>query len=260
MRAGHGTPIAYTSPGDPIMRNTMSLNIGQIVAETPAAARVFDDYQIDYCSEGKDPLDVACRKAGVSIDRILDEIQLAARTEIPTDLHDWRRAPMRDLIAHILNAHHAFLDVQLPLLEHEIMRSVGIHANDNNEHYQQLRKVFSRFRDEIEHHNKREEMVLFPAIIALEQSTAKSYTGPKRSFGFASQTVHSMEGEHESIHKLLNEIRRMTNSFTPPSDARGQDRSLYHDLREFEINMRRHFHLENNILFPRAAALEENRT
>jgi regulator of cell morphogenesis and NO signaling len=241
------------------MRHGKNPPIGQIVAETPAAARVFDEYRIDYCSEGKDPLDVACRKVGVLRDRIVEEIELAARTEIPTDLHDWHRAPMRDLIAHILNAHHAYLDAQLPLLEHEIMRSVGLHASEDNATYRRLRDVFARFRSEIEHHNKQEEMILFPTIIALEQASAKSHFGPKSHYGFAAQSIHSMEGEHESIHALLREIRSITNSFTPPSGANGQDRSLYHDLHDFELNMRRHFHLENNILFPRAAALEENR-
>ena len=68
------------------MRNGKNPPIGQIVAETPAAARVFDEYRMDYCSEGKDPLDVACRKVGAVRDRIVEEIELAARTEIPTDL------------------------------------------------------------------------------------------------------------------------------------------------------------------------------
>jgi len=237
------------------MQSGHRLTVGQIVAETPAAARVFDDHKIDYFAEGKELLEVACGKVGIRPDRILEEIRLAAQTEIPTDRHDWHSAPMRDLIHHIINAHHSFLEVQLPLLDSMIARSAGIHSKDDAT-YSHLRQVFQQFRNEIERHNKREEMVLFPAIIALERATEANYRGPKKSFGFATETIDSMEGEHESIHELLSEIRRITNEYQPASSARGTDRSLFHDLRDFEANMRRHFHLENNILFPRAAALE----
>ncbi len=241
------------------MQNGQSLTVGQIVTDTPAAARVFDDHGIDYAGGGKDPLDVACRKAGVRPDRILEEIRIAAQTDIPTDLHDWHSAPLRELISHIINAHHAFLDVQLPLLENKISRSAAMHSKDKGETSVRLQQIFSRFRDEIVRHNRREEMILFPSIIALERAAEANWRGPKKSFGFATETIQSMEGEHESVSALLAEMRRITNEFTPSANAAGRDRSLYHDLSEFEANMRRHFHLENNILFPRAAALEDGK-
>ena len=92
------------------MQTEKSLTVSQIVAETPAAARVFDGHRIDHAGGGKDPLETACRKAGG-----------------PADLNDWHTAPMRDLISHIIDAHHTFLDVQLPLLENKISRAAGIH-------------------------------------------------------------------------------------------------------------------------------------
>jgi regulator of cell morphogenesis and NO signaling len=241
------------------MQNGKARLRSQIVADTPTAAQVFDNSHTDYSCGGNDPLENACGEAEVRPDRILEEIPVAAQTEIPTDLHDWQNAPMRDLISHIINEHHAFIEVQLPLLENKISRSVEMHAKDTDESSDRLRQIFRQFREEIERHNKREEMVLFPAIIALELATESNWRGPKNSFGFATETIQSMEGEHESVNSLLAEIRRITNEFTPAANARGVDRSLYRDLREFEANMRRHFHLENNILFPRAAALEDGK-
>ena len=241
------------------MINGRDRTVGQIVVDTPAAATVFDNHRIDYAGGGKDPLEVACGRVGVRPDLILEEIRMAVQTQIPTDLNDWHTAPMRDLINHIVNAHHAFLEVQLPLLENKISRSAGVHSKDADETYVRLRQSFTRFRDEILKHNKREEVILFPSIIALERAIENNWRGPKRSFGFATETIQSMEGEHESVSALLAEIRRITNEFTPAANAGGVDRSLFHDLREFEANMRRHFHLENNILFPRATALEDGR-
>ena len=225
------------------MQNEKTLTVSQIVAETPAAARVFDDHRIDHTGGGKDPLEPACRKA-----------------DIPVDAIDWHTAPMRDLISHIIDAHHTFLDVQLPLLENKISRAAGMHSKDSGQTSVRLQQIFSQVRDEIVRHNRREEMILFPSIVALERAAETDWRGPKKSFGFATETIQSMEGEHESVSALLAEIRRITNEFTPATDASGRDLSLYRDLCEFEANMRRHFHLENNILFPRAAALEDGKS
>ena len=134
-----------------------------------------------------------------------------------------------------------------------------MHSKNTGETSIRLQQIFNQLRDEIVRHNRREEMILFPSIIALERASETNWRGPKKSFGFATETIQSMEGEHESVSALLAGIRSITNEFTPAANAAGRDRSLYQDLREFEANMRRHFHLENNILFPRAAALEDGK-
>jgi len=46
----------------------------------------------------------------------------------------------------------------------------------------------------------------------------------------------------------------------PPADACPTFRGLYHGLEELEREMHLHVHLENHILFPRAAALVRDRT
>ncbi|MBL7780056.1 MAG: hemerythrin domain-containing protein, partial [Saprospiraceae bacterium] len=45
--------------------------------------------------------------------------------------------------------------------------------------------------------------------------------------------------------------------FTPPAEACTSYRVLFAKLEEFERDLHRHVHLENNILFPRALQLEQ---
>ncbi|MCB0616560.1 MAG: hemerythrin domain-containing protein, partial [Phaeodactylibacter sp.] len=52
------------------------------------------------------------------------------------------------------------------------------------------------------------------------------------------------------------EIRELSNGFTPPEGACNTYRVLYALLEEFEEDLHRHVHLENNILFPQAVELE----
>ena len=65
-----------------------------------------------------------------------------------------------------------------------------------------------------------------------------------------------MLAEHDSAGDALEKLRRLTSGFTPPADACNTYRALYFELAELESDLHRHIHLENNILFPRAVALE----
>jgi len=52
----------------------------------------------------------------------------------------------------------------------------------------------------------------------------------------------------------------LTGGFHPPPHACDTYRALYAGLQELERDLHQHIHLENNILFPRALALEARAT
>jgi regulator of cell morphogenesis and NO signaling len=51
-------------------------------------------------------------------------------------------------------------------------------------------------------------------------------------------------------------MRGLTGGYTPPDDACTTYRALLDGLADLEADMHRHVHKENNILFPRAGAVE----
>ena len=48
----------------------------------------------------------------------------------------------------------------------------------------------------------------------------------------------------------------MTNGFTPPADACETYRAMLDGLAQLEADLHQHIHKENNILFPKAIAVE----
>jgi regulator of cell morphogenesis and NO signaling len=54
----------------------------------------------------------------------------------------------------------------------------------------------------------------------------------------------------------LVEIRALTHDYQLPTYACSTVRALYEGLEALEADLHVHIHLENNILFPRAIALE----
>ena len=93
----------------------------------------------------------------------------------------------------------------------------------------------------------KEEHVLFPYIRELAtRSNGRPYTSP---FG--------MEREHREASGELRLIRELTGGYAPPADGCTTYRVCFTELAQFERDLHRHVHLENNVLFPKAIALEQ---
>ena len=67
-----------------------------------------------------------------------------------------------------------------------------------------------------------------------------------------------MTKDHEIAGNLMAEIRNWSQDYRPPEGACPTFRAFYVGLEEFEQDLHQHIHLENNILFPRAIALENS--
>ena len=95
----------------------------------------------------------------------------------------------------------------------------------------------------------KEEFVLFPRIAGLEKAKERY---DNISLNYLSGPVSMMEHEHDHVGNLLEEIKQLSNNYTPPADACTTYRLAFAALRSFETDLHQHIHLENNVLFPKA--------
>lgn len=65
--------------------------------------------------------------------------------------------------------------------------------------------------------------------------------------------------EHAEVAAGLTRLRALTGAYEPPAGACNSYRSMLYRLHTLEIDTHRHVHEENNVLFPRAVALEASR-
>jgi regulator of cell morphogenesis and NO signaling len=105
----------------------------------------------------------------------------------------------------------------------------------------------------------KEEQVLFPYLLRLEESFMAGEAAPPAMFGTVVNPVRMMMQEHDGAGDALRTLRSVTNDYSLPADACISYRTLYEALQGFEADLHQHIHLENNILFPRAVAMEGKR-
>lgn len=233
---------------------TAQKTVGELVRERPSRARVFEDLGIDYCCGGKKPLAEACAKKGHDVDKVLESIKEVDSSGSVEDATDYASMPLDELADHIVATHHAYLVRELPRMQQMSAKVAKVHG-DKDARLGQLASVVNDLVEELSTHMMKEERILFPVIRQLEQSD----TLPAMPFGTLANPIRAMEAEHDTAGSGLEDMHRLTDGYAPPDWACNTYRALLDGLHELELDLHQHIHKENNILFPRALAIEESR-
>jgi regulator of cell morphogenesis and NO signaling len=229
--------------------------VGEIAAEMPNATREFEKLGIDYCCGGSRTLGEACAEAKISVDETLERLQKSMVARPSPDGQNWQDRPLADLIAHIKSTHHVFVREECPRIEALAAKVVSVHGKNHPE-LLQVQETFAALAEELRVHMMKEEQILFPYMFRMEESVLAGEPAPPAMFGTVVNPVRMMMQEHDGAGNALRSLRSVTNNYTVPQDACISYRTLYDALRGFEADLHQHIHLENNILFPRAVAIE----
>lgn len=235
-----GTTTAETGRTDP------QQTVGDIVTQNPSTARVLERHGIDYCCQGATTLQLACATKGISLDRVLADLNVA-----PAEAHglDLKTVPLAELTHHIVSVHHDHLRTDIPRMKHLFEKVVMAHG-EREPRVIQARDIFVPLADDLLVHMNKEEQILFPWIRSIEGGT--SFGPPMNAVG---GPIACMMQEHAEAGTALAELKRLTDNHTPPAHACPTWHALYAALAEFEEDMHRHVHKENSVLFPRAMKL-----
>ena len=237
------------------MPMTATVTLADLAATSPGALRILEQYGLDYCCGGKQALEDACQSKGLAPEQILREIDDAAVATAAD--RDWQTAPLDELVRHIVETHHAYLKLDLPVLEARIEKVVAVHGARDPQRLRRLAAVFGGLRRELEMHLQKEEAILFPFIVQYGRAASRNQPTPRVPFGSIANPIAAMEHEHAGAGDALEEIRGLTDGYALPAYACATVRALYDGLEALEKDLHVHIHLENNILFPRAIALEK---
>ncbi len=235
------------------MPTTEAPTIADLVRESPLRANVFERHHIDYCCHGKRTLEEACAERGLDLEAVRAELDAAPAA---AQDQDFDAMSLTALAEHIVERHHTYLRTNLPSIAQKAQRVVEAHG-EKHAFLAELQRVFQALADELSQHMMKEEMILFPLAAHMEQAEEGGTAAPMAPGGSVQNPIRMMEHEHDDAGRALERLRQLTSSFTPPEDACNTFRALYAQMEDLERDLHMHIHLENNVLFPRAATLEQ---
>jgi regulator of cell morphogenesis and NO signaling len=234
---------------------TSTQSIREIVATQPSAARIFERFDIDLCSQAENSLDCACAELQLSIGQVLEKLANAEAQEEGHLPVDPATLPTERLIQQIVRVHHQYIRQELPRLA-EMAQNLADKRSDRAPELKAVVELLEELRAEMLKHIQKEEQVLFPFIAQMDQESIVVYPPARACFRSVSHPIFMMEQEHESANRIVAELRQLTIGFEPPEWACATHIALFAGLREFETDLKQHVHLENDILFPRAIEME----
>ena len=228
--------------------------VGQIAAKDIRKAEVFRKYGIDFCCGGKKSLKQVCYEKGLKLKDVENALENGNVTSRIVENYD-RWSP--DFLAdYIYNKHHQYYYDEAPVIN-ELLTKVANHHGERFPELMEVYRLYTGLSQELNEHFAKEEKVLFPFIKALVLSKQTGNTEDLKNQFSLSVPIQMMENDHEAAGELLAELRTVTSQYTAPAGACNSFQFLYQKLKELEEDLHQHIHLENNILFPKALALEK---
>jgi regulator of cell morphogenesis and NO signaling len=224
--------------------------IGQMVAEDYRTAAVFKRFHIDFCCKGNRTLDEACSMKKINPAEVQSALD-AVKTDRPVAGSEALTWPLDLLIDFIEKTHHRYVRKSVEDIKPLLNKVVAVHGQHEPE-LQTIADLFLGSADALLHHMEKEERVLFPRIRHMVEEGTGGQTGASILGPIAvMQHEHAMEGDR------FAQIAELTHGYAPPAHACNSYRVLFALLEEFEQDLHKHIHLENNILFPRALAFAQ---
>jgi len=235
------------------MRNIEEKTVAEIVTENIKTADIFKKNGIDFCCGGNVKVQEICKKKGVDFSQLKEEIEKIGITTSTS--HDFKSWDLDFLADYIVNTHHKYVvDASKIIIEYSD-KVASVHGHHYSE-VEEINKLFHLLVIDLKAHMQKEEQILFPYIKGIVAGVKDEQNVSCSNLKTVKNPISVMEHEHDEAGDIVKEIARLSNNFTPPEEACNTFRALYAGLEEFQNDLFQHIHLENNILFPKAIALE----
>jgi regulator of cell morphogenesis and NO signaling len=236
------------------MTATPDTTIREVVATDYRTAAVFQRHGLDFCCNGCRTIEQGCRDAGADEDTLLRELEtvLNVPAGIAPRYAAWEPAA---LVSYIVANHHEYVRQAMPVLVTHTRKIAEVHGERHTE-LLHIARLFERVAAEMAEHMEKEEQILFPFILDLADAAQRAEPIPRPPFGSVENPIRMMEHEHRFVGDAMAEIRALTDGYRLPEEACTTYKVCFQELEAFEADLHAHVHLENNILFPKAVAIE----
>lgn len=235
------------------MEIQINTSVGEVVRANFKTARIFEKYGIDFCCSGGQSIAQACDRAQLDPKELIIEVESTLQQN-DREAAWYEKMALDKLCELIVDRHHSYVRETIPFLQAKLQKLCEAHGTNHPELFD-VQELFGQTAGNLIMHMQKEELVLFPFVNQLVQLQK---TGAKLEAGVNSvlEPISQMEAEHKAEGDRFALIAKFTNNYTVPSDGCNTYRVTFQTLQEFEEDLHLHIHLENNLLFKKAAFLE----
>lgn len=228
---------------------TAETKISNLVLDNPYVSLMLEHFEIDFPLQEK-TIEQLCQEYKINIKLFLTLSNLYCG--IPEKLgNQYSFGDILTIINYLKKSHQYYTEEIYPNILHIIkqMRSL----NDLEE-MKWVEKFFNEYFDEVTEHLDYENRIVFPYIIGLNDQILNS----REPFSPVKYSVEQYKEHHNDIEEKLSDLKKLLIKYLPQKKDQTMRRKLLHSLFELEYDLNIHSQIEDFILIPLVAQMENH--
>ena len=205
---------------------------------------------------GEKTIEEVCAEHKVNVDFFLEIVNAFNEPGYFPENH-LESFPLSLIISYLINTHNYYLDRKIP----EINSMISLLLQESKEPMQKelilIEKFFNEYRDNLTAHIQREETIVYPYILKLEQynkdmdSISEQEVKELKAYAIERYAV-----EHDDIQESLYDLKSLIIKYLPPQENNILCYKILGQLGHLEKDINDHSNMENRVLIPRVELLE----
>lgn len=235
----------------------MELTLTELAIFLPETITFFEKYNLDYFQNGGITLESACEKNQLDFSKLDQELNAWIEENHEPLLPKLQDFSVQQLIQYIDTTFHAKEEEDL-LKVTSYLSEFSTSNNENSRVNYLVKNItieFQKLEKQLIEHCKSEELTFFPYIKKLLDVKNSKSNFSSHQISLIKNPIRVLENEHKDSLKALEEIKELTDNFHM-IDGEVVYNQLMEALSTFNRNLHLHFHIENNLLFPKLLEIE----
>ncbi|GAA4830337.1 iron-sulfur cluster repair di-iron protein [Algivirga pacifica] len=198
-----------------------------------------------------------CIKRGLDQKKLLLHLQESQKQTVVPSYQSLSKSSVDVVINHLKSTHMWFIRYRLPFIS-QMIQDIDSQLFNSPEIAEDMKIIFPEFMEEFIHHIYEEEDTLFEYIRKLYKAKQEGFMNSTELFYLMKRnSIKVYAQQHQDDDDEMAGIRYLTNHYQLPAHASPYMKVIYSELKKFEEELMLHSCIENEILFPKAKALEK---
>jgi regulator of cell morphogenesis and NO signaling len=163
--------------------------------------------------------------------------------------------PASMLVSYLNKSHNYYIENKLPGLEELIQKLENNSRLDKNT-FKLLKNFFLEYYNEFIQHIKREEEVVYPYVLKLEDAIESGEVSDELIQQMENYSISDYEAEHEDVEEKLYDLKNIIIKYLPEQENDELLFKILKELFELENDLNDHSRIEDLILVPKVEAME----
>lgn len=228
--------------------------ITDLVDENYVFAYVLYYFGIQFYEYSENTLKQVCIQKGLNVHQVVQSLEsISEPAESPYSKVPVDELPIDLVIEYLKHTHHLFIKQKLPYIARLIEKlnpNLIPLAKD-------LQIVFPLFVEDFIYHIYEEEDTLFTYIALLASAKKKKSYASRVFLEMEKHSLQKYAMDHDTHDDEMQGIRQITNGYLLEKQYGLHIKVIFSELKAFEQELKLHARIENEILFPKALALEK---